>query len=119
MELEPGSVVDRYTVEGLIGEGGMAVVYRVRHNQLGTLHALKVLTITSRSVRERLLQEGRVQAQLRHPNIVAVLDFGRVEGEADVVFAHKSGFMCKTRATEPARLRELVQAAWTTTSTTS
>lgn len=40
------------------------------------------------------------------------LDFSRVEGQPDVHFAHKSGFMCKTTATEPARLRELVSLAW-------
>ncbi len=40
------------------------------------------------------------------------LDFSRVEREPDVRFAHKSGFMCKTRATDPARLRALIVAAW-------
>lgn len=40
------------------------------------------------------------------------LDFSRVEGQPDVHFAHKSGFMCKTTATDPARLRELVRLAW-------
>ncbi|WP_052548897.1 MYG1 family protein [Enhygromyxa salina] len=40
------------------------------------------------------------------------LDFSRVEGQPDVHFAHKSGFMCKTSATDPARLRELIVAAW-------
>jgi hypothetical protein len=40
------------------------------------------------------------------------LDFGRVEGEADVHFAHKSGFMCKTSATDPERLQSLIRAAW-------
>lgn len=40
------------------------------------------------------------------------LDFSRVGEEADVVFAHKSGFMCKVSATEPDRLRDLVRAAW-------
>ena len=39
------------------------------------------------------------------------LDFSRVEGEPDVHFAHKSGFMCKTSATEPARLKALIAAA--------
>ncbi|MCR9245072.1 MAG: MYG1 family protein [bacterium] len=37
------------------------------------------------------------------------LDFSRVEAEPDVHFAHKSGFMCKTSATAPARLQELVR----------
>lgn len=40
------------------------------------------------------------------------LDFSRVEGQPDVHFAHKSGFMCKTSASEPARLQELVTLAW-------
>lgn len=40
------------------------------------------------------------------------LDFSRVEHEADVHFAHKSGFMCKTSATAPTRIRELIAAAW-------
>lgn len=39
------------------------------------------------------------------------LDFSQLEGQPDVHFAHKSGFMCKTSATDPARLRELIQAA--------
>jgi hypothetical protein len=40
------------------------------------------------------------------------LDFSRLEGEGDVHFAHKSGFMCKTRATERERLQALIRAAW-------
>ena len=51
MELSPGTVIERYTVESVLGEGGMAVVYRVQHNQLGTVHALKVLSVTSDVIR--------------------------------------------------------------------
>lgn len=40
------------------------------------------------------------------------LDFSRVEGEPDVHFAHASGFMCKTTATQPERLQALLMAAW-------
>ncbi len=86
MDLSTGTVIsDRYTIEGVLGEGGMAVVYRARHAQLGTLHALKVLSFTSRSVRERLLMEGRVQASLRHPNIVAVTDVVDINGQPGLV----------------------------------
>nr|MBA2320693.1 serine/threonine protein kinase [Deltaproteobacteria bacterium] len=74
MHIGPGTVIDRYTVESVLGEGGMAIVYKVRHNTLGSLHALKVLTITSPELKRRLVQEGRVQGQLRHPNIVQVTD---------------------------------------------
>ncbi|HHO53551.1 MAG TPA: serine/threonine protein kinase, partial [Deltaproteobacteria bacterium] len=72
--LQRGSIIDRYTVEGILGEGGMARVLRVRHNQLGTAHALKILTIHSPGIGERLLAEGRAQATLRHPNILSVTD---------------------------------------------
>jgi hypothetical protein len=41
------------------------------------------------------------------------LDFSKVEKEPDVHFAHKSGFMCKTTATTPERLQELIKLAWT------
>lgn len=41
------------------------------------------------------------------------LDFSRVGDEPDVHFAHASGFMCKTSATDPARLRELIALAAT------
>ena len=40
------------------------------------------------------------------------LDFSRVEDQPDVHFAHKSGFMCKTTATDPKRLQALIVAAW-------
>ena len=39
------------------------------------------------------------------------LDFSRLDGEPDVHFAHKSGFMCKTTATDPDRLRTLIAGA--------
>jgi len=85
MQITTGSVVDRYTVEGTLGEGGMAMVYRVRHNQLGTYHALKVLTIASVQIAQRLIQEGRVQATLRHPNIVAVTDIVDLSGSPGLI----------------------------------
>ena len=39
------------------------------------------------------------------------LDFTRIEGEADVHFAHKQGFIAKTSATDPERLKALLNAA--------
>lgn len=40
------------------------------------------------------------------------LDFSQVEDQPDVLFAHKSGFMCKTSATDEHRLKELIVGAW-------
>ncbi|MEN0066445.1 MAG: serine/threonine-protein kinase [Myxococcota bacterium] len=78
--LDLGMVVgDRYSVEALVGLGGLAEVYRVRHLELGSVHALKLLTWNRKSLTERLLLEGRIQAQLTHPHIVRVTDVVRIE----------------------------------------
>lgn len=91
MELATGTVLQRYTVERTLGQGGMAVVYLARHNQIGSLHAIKVLTVHSATIRERLLQEGRVQAGLKHPNIVTVTDMVEVDGAPALVLEYVRG----------------------------
>lgn len=91
MELSAGSTLERYIVEAEIGRGGMAVVYRVRHATLGSLHALKLLSLTSRSLQDRLLQEGQVQANLRHPNVVSVTDVLDVEGQSGLLMEYVEG----------------------------
>lgn len=91
MQLTPGQVVERYTVEAELGEGGVATVYRVRHNTLGSLHALKILHVSGTAIRERLVQEGRVQAQLRHPNIVAVTDVVDLGGTPGLLMEYVEG----------------------------
>ena len=78
--LEPGDRIDRYVVEGELGEGALATVYRVRHTTLSTVHALKVVKVAHRESRDRLVREGQVQAQLSHPNIVGVTDVIEVRG---------------------------------------
>ncbi|MEM6928553.1 MAG: serine/threonine-protein kinase, partial [Myxococcota bacterium] len=78
--LDIGIVVgERYCVEALIGLGGLAEVYKVRHLELGSVHALKLLTWNRKSLTERLLLEGRIQAQLTHPHIVRVTDVVRID----------------------------------------
>jgi len=89
--LSPGDTIDRYTVEAVIGSGGTAVVYRVRHQTLGTRHALKVLSITSDVIRERMLTEGRVQATLRHPNVVEVTDVLDVDDAPGLLMEYVEG----------------------------
>ncbi|MBW2257479.1 MAG: protein kinase, partial [Deltaproteobacteria bacterium] len=91
MQVAPGTAIDRYTVEAPIGRGGMAVVYRVRHNQLGSVHALKVLTLPTDTIRARLLQEGRIQSQFNHPNLVNVTDVVEVEGSPGLVMEYVDG----------------------------
>ncbi len=91
MPIEPGSIVDRYVVDSVLGRGGMAEVYRIRHQQLGSVHALKVLTTHSAAIGARLMQEGRAQAQLRHVNIVTVTDVVDLDGSPGLVMEYISG----------------------------
>jgi serine/threonine protein kinase len=89
--LEPGARVDRYVVLDTLGQGGMAVVYRVRHEQLGSTHALKVVVVPSRSIMTRLLAEGKAQARLRHRNVVLVNDVIEVDGSPGLVMEYVPG----------------------------
>ncbi|MBW2257360.1 MAG: serine/threonine protein kinase, partial [Deltaproteobacteria bacterium] len=90
-DLEPGRALERYTVQSLVGRGGMGTVYRVRHNQLGSIHALKVLHWASRTVRNRLMREGQAQSRLRHPNVVTVTDLVDVDGAPGLIMEHVDG----------------------------
>ena len=78
-------VAERYVVESLAGRGGMAVVYRVQHAQLGSTHALKLLAMRGKALSRRLEQEGRIQARLRHPNILQVTDLVEHDGQIGLV----------------------------------
>jgi len=89
--LNRGDVVDRYKVEDLLGKGGMASVYLVRHRKLNSLHALKLLFLKGASIRKRLVREGRVQASLRHHNVVSVTDVLEVDGSPALVMEYIDG----------------------------
>ena len=89
--LETGQQVDRYTIESIIGYGGTAVVYLVSHSQLSTQHALKVLSVSSQAIRERMLREGRVQAAMHHSNVVGVTDVIDVDGSPGLLMEYISG----------------------------
>src|SRR5262249_27443960 len=79
IDLTPGDVVDRYRVVARIGSGGMGRVYRVEHELLGRVYALKVLhrEIAERDPRsvDRFVREARAASRIHHPNIVDVFDF--------------------------------------------
>lgn len=86
-----GQEIGSYTVEALLGQGGQAEVWRVRHRTLDSLAALKVLRVTSTALERRLVQEGRVQASMRHPSIVSVLDVVQIEGALGLLLEYVDG----------------------------
>src|SRR5262249_20760509 len=75
--------IPRYEVKGLLGRGGMGVVYRARHLSLERDVALKMLLageFASPHELERFFREARAIATLSHPNIVQVHDVSEREG---------------------------------------
>src|SRR5687768_15250748 len=86
--LSPGSRVGPYEVVCLLGEGGMGQVYRGRDPRLGRDIAIKILARESAGDLEaiaRLEREARAIAALSHPNILAVHDVGRENGDFYIV----------------------------------
>lgn len=72
--------IGEYALLGVLGRGGMGVVYAAQHDQLRRKVALKVLPpaiARDDHSRERFLREVRAAARLHHPGIVPVYDFGR------------------------------------------
>ena len=72
----------RYVIEEVIGEGGMATVYRARHKLTDKAVAVKVMNAmlaTDPIVRERFRREARSAQRLTHPNIIEIFDQGDTE----------------------------------------
>jgi serine/threonine protein kinase len=70
---------DRYDILGPLGAGGMGQVYKARRVRLGDEVAIKVMQGSAdapQELHERFLRESQAAAQLRHPGIVSILDFG-------------------------------------------
>jgi serine/threonine protein kinase len=88
---QAGERIGQYELLESIGAGGSASVWRARHTLLGSEHALKLLQAPSAEVASRLLREGRVQARLRHPNIVPVTDLVQSEERVALVMEYIAG----------------------------
>jgi serine/threonine-protein kinase len=72
----------RYVIEEVIGEGGMASVYRARHKLVDRPVAVKIMNPMLASdaiVRERFRREARSAQKLAHPNIIEIYDQGDTE----------------------------------------
>ena len=107
----------RYQLERRLGQGGMGVVFHARHIFLKTQHAIKVilpdLVGNDPMLVTRFRQEALAAAAIRHPNIIAVTDFGVVRGTMPfLVMEFVNGrslqeIMAEEGAMSPARAFEL------------
>ena len=108
--LRTGQQLGPYRVEGLLGTGGMAEVYRATHQTLerpsplksSAPHLTRIPTFPL-----RFLREAKAVARLSHPNIITVYDFGEQGRLAYMVMEIAEGGTFRERA---ARLGTLAEA---------
>ncbi len=80
----PLPAIAGYELLGVLGRGGMGLVYKARHLKLNRLVALKMIRAGDQAdpqVIARFLQEARTLAQLQHPHIVQIHEIGEQQGQ--------------------------------------
>jgi formylglycine-generating enzyme required for sulfatase activity len=110
----------RYQLERRLGQGGMGVVFQARHIFLKTSHAIKIilpdLVGNDPMLVTRFRQEALAAAAIRHPNIIAVTDFGVVRGTMPfLVMEFVNGqslqeILAEEKVMPPARALEFISA---------
>jgi tetratricopeptide (TPR) repeat protein len=101
LELRPGMLVGRYVILGLLGRGGMGVVYKAFDPELDRPIALKLVGLAglgsgADQAGARLQREARTLARLSHPNVVAVHDVGRFADDVFVAMEFVAGTTLRT-----------------------
>ena len=100
---------------GYLGRGGMGVVYKARQKSLNRLVALKLLAperVQDARFAERFAREAQALAQLNHPNIVTIYDFGQAGGFYFLLMEFVDGLnlrqLLATRKLEPSEALAIV-----------
>ncbi|RLB45294.1 MAG: hypothetical protein DRJ42_30245 [Deltaproteobacteria bacterium] len=101
-------LVDKYRIDGLLGQGGMGSVYLGEHVRTGRKVAVKLLDerfLTNPNVVQRFGREARAASAIRHPGIVEVLDLDQTTtGVPFLVMELLPGYTLSTRIETKDRL---------------
>src|SRR4051794_4270750 len=93
-DLDTGSEFAGCRIEGVLGRGGMGVIYRATELRLGRPVALKLIATEQASdpdVRDRFEREARLTASIEHPNVVPVYAAGEEDGHLYLVMRYVPG----------------------------
>ena len=106
----------KYRLDRLLGKGGMGAVYEARDLRLDRSVAVKILlgrAFGEQAALRRFRHEARAAAQLNHPNVVGVFDFGTIEGDgAYLVMELVSGSTLRAELDRHATLTPPAAAEW-------
>jgi serine/threonine-protein kinase len=94
MPIDVGQTFGQYTITTKLGEGGMGAVYRAEQSAIGRSVAIKVLSANfadDPEALDRFKREVDIIAQLEHPHILPVYDFGQVDGSPYIVMRFMGG----------------------------
>ena len=93
-ELAPGTMLGGCRIDGVVGRGGMGVVYRAHQLDLDRDVAVKVIApelLEDPQNRERFLREARAAGAVDHPNVVPVHGVGLEDGRTYLVMRYVAG----------------------------
>jgi serine/threonine-protein kinase len=96
-----------YTIESLLGRGGMGTVYLATHRRLERKVALKVIApelAEDEDFRARFLRESQLAASLDHPNVIPIYDADQVDGVLYLAMRYVSGPSLRERIRARGRL---------------
>jgi len=116
-DLEPGTALGEYRIEGKIGQGGMGVVFSAVHPLIGKRAAIKILKkelCADPHTLERFVDEARVVNEIGHPNIVDIFAFGEMpDGRSYFVMEWLKGETLRARIARgklaPAEVGQIVR----------
>lgn len=89
---------ERYELQEVVGNGGMAVVYKANDRLLNRTVAVKILKESLKSDNEivdKFAAEGKAAASLSHNNIVSIYDVGQIDGLSFIVMEYVDGMTLK------------------------
>ncbi|MEW5939185.1 MAG: bifunctional serine/threonine-protein kinase/formylglycine-generating enzyme family protein [Chloroflexota bacterium] len=110
-----GSTLGRYRILSLLGEGGMAIVYKAYDTRLEREVALKMIRKGAfpadhlERMLKRFEREAKALARLSHPNIIKILDYGEYEGSPYLVMEYFPGGTLKGKLGKPIPWQEAIQ----------